>query len=257
MTTRHCLLRTRPLALCWQGNNRWILLVAWLACHQWLVLDGTTCSRQQTQGSGGWSNIFACAMMSHVKDQSHVLAISPITSRRNLLGIRGGAGMEGIAAAAAAATSSSTTASQAASTSINQLILDAGKRGLGGGLSGALAGMVQVFTLMWLRTIMTYQCRYGTNFTQALQTLLRDGGIARLYRGLPFALIQAPLCRFVSTAANDGVNLLLGRLEATKDWGPGRKVAIASLVVGFWRMVLMRKCIASYYWYLMVSTRIR
>jgi hypothetical protein len=124
--------------------------------------------------------------------------------------------------------------------SINQLLIAAGKRGLGGGIPGAMAGMVQVITLMWLRTIMTYQCRYGTNFSQALNTLLREGGIARLYRGLTFALVQAPLCRFVSTAANDGVNLLLASLESTKEWGPGRKVAVASLVVGIWRMLLMR-----------------
>lgn len=123
-----------------------------------------------------------------------------------------------------------------------KLFLTSLYQGLGGGVSGALAGAVQVVTLMWLRTIMTYQLRYGTTFTQALHTLLREGGIARLYRGLAFALVQAPLSRFVSTAANDGVNALLGRLEATKHWGPGRKVAIASLVVGFWRMVLMREC---------------
>ena len=235
--TRQRLVRIRSLTI--RNSNRWILLFTWLACHQWLVFDGT-CSTQQ-QGNS-W-NMFACAQ-SNANEPPHVIAVSP-TRRRDLLGIRGGAGDVAAEVVAATAAAASSTNSHASS-SINQLLLDAGKRGLGGGLSGALAGMVQVVTLMWLRTIMTYQCRYGTNFTQALQTLLRDGGIARLYRGLPFALVQAPLCRFVSTAANDGVNLLLGRLEATKDWGPGRKVAIASLVVGFWRMVLMRKCCSSF-----------
>jgi hypothetical protein len=124
---------------------------------------------------------------------------------------------------------------------VHQLLVAAAKRGMGGGIPGAFAGVIQVITLMWLRTIMTYQLRYGTNFAQALQTLWREGGLARLYQGLAFALVQAPLCRFVSTAANDGVNLLLASLDATKQWGPGRKVAIASLVVGFWRLVLMRK----------------
>ena len=52
---------------------------------------------------------------------------------------------------------------------------------------------------------------------------------------MSFALIQAPLSRFVSTAANDGVGELLKDL----DWGPGREVIVASFVVGFFRMLLM------------------
>jgi len=122
---------------------------------------------------------------------------------------------------------------------LNQILLKAGKRGLGGGLPGAVAGVVQVSTLMWLRTIINYQCRYGTTFRQAFQTLLNDGGIPRFYRGLSFALVQAPLARFVSTAANDGVEALLAALDATKDWGPGRTTFVASIVVGGWRMLLM------------------
>jgi hypothetical protein len=62
---------------------------------------------------------------------------------------------------------------------MNQILIRAGKSGLGGGIPGALAGMVQVITLMWLRTIINYQCRYGTSFSQALVTLTRDGGIPR------------------------------------------------------------------------------
>jgi hypothetical protein len=65
----------------------------------------------------------------------------------------------------------------------------------------------------------------------------------RLYSGLKFALIQAPLARFVSTAANEGVETLLMGIEYTKDWGPGRTTIVASVVVGFWRMFLMRKFI--------------
>ena len=52
---------------------------------------------------------------------------------------------------------------------------------------------------------------------------------------MSFALIQAPLSRFVSTAANDGVGELLKEF----DWGPGREVIVASFVVGFFRMLLM------------------
>ena len=123
---------------------------------------------------------------------------------------------------------------------LNQIMYRAGKRGLGGGIPGAIAGAIQVLSLMWLRTIINYQSRYGTTFLQALRTLLNEGGVARLYCGVSFALVQAPLARFVSTAANDGVESLLANLSFTKDWGPGRTTVVASIVVGFWRMLLMR-----------------
>lgn len=130
--------------------------------------------------------------------------------------------------------------------SLNQILYRAGKRGLGGGIPGAIAGGFQVLSLMWLRTIINYQCRYGTTFLQALRTLLNDGGIARLYCGVGFALIQAPLARFVSTAANDGVESLLANLSFTKDWGPGQTTVVASIVVGLWRMLLMRTFYSSF-----------
>jgi len=115
----------------------------------------------------------------------------------------------------------------------------AAKRAVGGGLSGAVAGAVQVLSLMWLRTVINYQYRYGGNFIQSLSTLYGQGGIRRLYSGLGFALIQAPLARFVSTAANDGVNLLINNTVWTQTWGAGRKVLIAAIVVGLFRILLM------------------
>jgi hypothetical protein len=62
---------------------------------------------------------------------------------------------------------------------MNQILIRAGKIGLGGGIPGALAGVIQVGSLMWLRTIINYQCRYGTTFSQAFITLTNEGGIAR------------------------------------------------------------------------------
>ena len=121
----------------------------------------------------------------------------------------------------------------------SEILKKAGKSGIGGGISGAIAGIVQVLTLMWLRTVMNYQCRYGSTFSQALRALHNQGGIPRFYRGLSFALIQAPLARFVATASNDGVETLLANFEGTKQWGAGRSTVIASMVVGLWRMVLM------------------
>lgn len=89
------------------------------------------------------------------------------------------------------------------------------------------------------RTVINYQCRYGATFFQAVTTLMNDGGIPRFYRGLSFALVQAPLARFVSIAANDGVEVFFANLEATETWGPGRTTVVAGFVVGIWRMLLM------------------
>lgn len=122
---------------------------------------------------------------------------------------------------------------------LSQILRKAGRIGIGGGVPGAIAGVVQVISLMWLRTVTSYQCRYGTTLHQAIITLYRDGGIQRFYRGVGFALVQAPLVRFVSTAANDGVETLLGDLKMTETWGPGRTTVVASVVVGMWRMFLM------------------
>ena len=68
------------------------------------------------------------------------------------------------------------------------------------GRSGATAASVQVLSLMWLRTTLNYQYRYGMNTTTALTTLWNEGGIPRLYQGLPLALLQGPLSRFGDTA---------------------------------------------------------
>ncbi|GMH71588.1 hypothetical protein TL16_g05696, partial [Triparma laevis f. inornata] len=122
---------------------------------------------------------------------------------------------------------------------ISAILKKAGKKALGGGLPGAAAGLVQVLSLMWLRTIMNYQYRYGTGTLAAIRTLYSQGGIARFYKGVEFAVIQGPLSRFGSTAANDGVNSLLASLAMTQDWGAGRSTFIASLVVGMWRIILM------------------
>jgi hypothetical protein len=126
-----------------------------------------------------------------------------------------------------------------------EIFQNALKKAIGGGIPGAVAGAIQVICLMWLRTVTNYQYRYGSNFFQALSHLYGNGGIPRLYSGLGFALLQAPLSRFVSTAANDGVHNLIQNLEWTKHWGPGREVVVAALVVGLFRMVrsLLNLCI--------------
>jgi len=63
----------------------------------------------------------------------------------------------------------------------------------------------QVLSLMWLRTTMNYQYRYGGTTTNALEKLWEQGGLPRFYQGIGFALLQQPLSRFGDTAANTGV----------------------------------------------------
>lgn len=113
------------------------------------------------------------------------------------------------------------------------------KKAVGGGKAGASAAVVQVLSLMWLRTAMNYQYRYGGDLPAALKTLWSQGGIPRLYQGLPFALVQGPLTRFGDTAANVGILALLGSLEFTQAWPIPLQTAFGSAAAGLWRVVLL------------------
>eukprot|EP00752_Nemacystus_decipiens_P004527 g4134.t1 len=105
-----------------------------------------------------------------------------------------------------------------------------------GGLPGAMAGLLQVITLMWLRTIVNYQCRYGTSIGAAASELYKQGGVLRFYRGVLFALVSNPLSRFGMAAANEGAIALTDALPTQVSvtfttW-------IASLFAGVWRVAL-------------------
>ena len=95
----------------------------------------------------------------------------------------------------------------AAAPSASAIFEKAAKRALGGGVSGALAGVSQVILLMWLRTTMNYQYRNGGGTADAMKALYEEGGPARFYRGVGFALFQTPLSRFGDTAANSAANM--------------------------------------------------
>lgn len=91
----------------------------------------------------------------------------------------------------------------------------AAHRAARGGVAGSLAGALQVLAFMWLRTAMNVQYARGGGLRAALRTLWREGakgqrgasaalaGVARLYRGIGWAMVQAPLSRFGDTAANE------------------------------------------------------
>lgn len=108
-----------------------------------------------------------------------------------------------------------------------------------GGLAGAAAMVINVCTLMWMRTTVNYQYRYGTSTTQALKALYADGGIPRFYKGLIPALMQGPLSRFGDTAANTGTVALLDNMDATKDLPVAAKTVAASASAAGFRIFLM------------------
>jgi hypothetical protein len=86
---------------------------------------------------------------------------------------------------------------------------------------------------------MNYQYKYGGTLGSSLQTLWSEGGIPRLYQGLPFALLQGPLTRFGDTAANVGILALLESTPELQSLPLPIKTAIGSISAGVWRIVLM------------------
>ena len=83
------------------------------------------------------------------------------------------------------------------------------KKAVGGGIPGAVAMVLQVVLLMWLRTTVNYQMRHGGSLLAVMRLLYAEGGVARFYSGMSMALLQGPLSRFGDTAANAGMLALL------------------------------------------------
>jgi len=118
------------------------------------------------------------------------------------------------------------------------ILQQAAIRSLGGGLAGASAMVFQVTSLMWLRTTMNYQYRYGMSTREAMTTLYREGGVARFYRGFMPALLQSPLSRFGDTAANAGVMALFESTDA-RGWPAAVKTLFASAIAASMRIALV------------------
>jgi len=92
-----------------------------------------------------------------------------------------------------------------------------------------------VLALMWMRTIMNYQYRYGGSFKEVVAKLFAEGGVPRFYRGLAPALVQSPVSRFGDVAANEGA---LAALEQT-DLPVAVKTMCASGAAASFRLFLM------------------
>ena len=120
----------------------------------------------------------------------------------------------------------------------NPILRKAGKKAMGGGVAGMVAGVVQVLTLMWLRTVMNYQYRYGGGLKNALSTLWAQGGIPRFYQGVQWAVIQNPLSRFGDTAANTGMLELFAATAWGQNMPVGIRTAAAAAAGSCWRVFL-------------------
>ncbi|KAL7535639.1 hypothetical protein ACHAXR_006633, partial [Thalassiosira sp. AJA248-18] len=79
----------------------------------------------------------------------------------------------------------------------------------------------------------------GGTLSSSLKELYDEGGIPRLYQGLPFAIVQGPLTRFGDTAANVGVLALLEAFPETSQLPLPLKTAAGSVTAGLWRIFLM------------------
>ena len=76
------------------------------------------------------------------------------------------------------------------------------RRSFTSGLSGMSAMVIQVSSLMWMRTIMNNQYRRGGTLKETVSKLYKDGGLRRFYRGYSVAIFQGPLSRFGDTFSN-------------------------------------------------------
>merc|ERR1712203_885270 len=105
---------------------------------------------------------------------------------------------------------------------------------MGKALSGGLAGMgaqaINVLALMWMRTIMNYQYRYGGTLGEVTKKLWAEGGVPRFYLGLAPGLVQAPVACFGDTAANDGA---LAALEHTSLPTAAKTMVASASAAGF------------------------
>merc|ERR1712207_99248 len=119
--------------------------------------------------------------------------------------------------------------------SFNEILNKASKKALSGGIAGMGAQSINVLALMWMRTIMNYQYRYGGTFVEVTSKLWGEGGVPRFYRGLAPALFQAPVSRFGDTAANDGA---MAALEHTELPTAAKTMAASGCAAGF-RVFLM------------------
>lgn len=99
--------------------------------------------------------------------------------------------------------------------------------------------IVQVLSLMWMRTTMNYQFKNGGKFLETLKKLYAEGGIPRFYRGVAPALIIGPISRFGDTASNLLALTVFKNYESTKNLPIFVQTSLASFCAGCWRLLTL------------------
>ena len=102
-----------------------------------------------------------------------------------------------------AAAAKTTKAATKPKVDFNEVMSKASARAFRGGVAGFAAGVIQVGTFMWMRTAMNYQYANGGTMMSSIKALYAEGGVARLYKGMSFAIIQAPMSRFGDNATSN------------------------------------------------------
>lgn len=108
-----------------------------------------------------------------------------------------------------------------------------------GGFYAATAGIIQVLSLMWLRTTVNYQYRYGVPLITALRQLYKQGGIARFYAGLPYAIVLGPVAKFGATAANEWAKVMFASFASLPVSAEMCTTLLGTLLTVIWRVFLM------------------
>merc|ERR1719502_122066 len=102
--------------------------------------------------------------------------------------------------------------------------------------------VLNVSTLMWMRTTINFQYRTGASPFEAFRRIYAEGGggvrgIMRFYAGYPVAIVMGPLARFGDTAANEGVKAILN--ATAPDLPVFAKTCASTLAASGWRIVIM------------------
>jgi len=109
------------------------------------------------------------------------------------------------------------------------------EKSLKSGVSGASAMTIQVSSLMWLRTTMNYQYKFGGQMIPTIKNLYKEGGILRFYKGYVPALMVGPISRFGDTFTNE---LALNLLKDT-NLPLSLQTGCASVMAGGWRILTL------------------
>lgn len=128
---------------------------------------------------------------------------------------------------------------QAQQSAGNAVLQKAKNAAFKGGYFAAVAGFIQVLSLMWLRTTVNYQYRYGVTLLTAIRQLYKQGGITRFYAGLPYAIVLGPVTKFGATAANEWSRVVFASFKHLPVSPDLCSTLLGTILTVVWRVFLM------------------